>query len=491
MSTNKFDWSEPQKLSPVALVFILVKIIKDSWPLVLIALGRIIINEQNETKRNTSFRVYFVLGITFLILLIHLKQLINFFKFRIYIQGTELMVKSGLLSKSITIVPINRVQSVHLIENYLHKLTNTCKLKIETAGSEATEIEIEAISKERAISLQALLQNAAIETIQQKNIEQVQIMGIRFADVIKLAISENHIRTFLIILGFAYSRIEDLKQLFGYDASNIIDEQVEQADFSTLGILTLLTFGLLVTLIVSFIRVLLRYNEMTIFSNKKGFQMEWGFLQTQQKMLIQNKVQLISWDNNFIRKALGIKIVRFFMTGEDILKPKQHIQLPIMQSALLYQLISPYQAIWPSQDEKPNSVDKTYGWRETVLFVLPITLIGAIAIYFWNPVYIIIPLLIFIYSTISNWVKYKKFRFWMNKTTIQIQKGIWGEENILLNFNKIQQVSIKTSPFQRRKNLATIELYTAGETVTIPFIPKAQAQYIADWALFCIEFKQQ
>lgn len=487
MSTNKHDWSEPQKLSPIALVFILVKIIKDSWPLVLIIVGKIILNEQNETKRNTSFGVFFILGITFLILLIHVRQLINFFKFRIYVQGAELIVSGGVLSKSITIVPINRVQSVHLIENYLHKLTNTCKLKIETAGSEATEIEIEAISKDRAISLQALLQNAAKETIQKKNVEQVQMMGIRFADVIKLAISENHIRTFLIILAFAYSRIEDLKQLFGYDASNIIDEQVDQAAFSTSGILTLLSLGLLVTLMVSFIRVLLRYHEMSIYSNKNGFQMEWGFLQTQQKMLIQNKVQLISWNNNFIRKVLGIKIVRFFMTGEDILKPKQHIQLPIMQAALLYQLISPYQAIWPSQNEKYNRVDKSYGWRETVLFALPITLIVAIAIYFWNPSYIFFPILILIYLTISNWVKFQKFRFWMNNNTIQIQKGIWGEENILLNFNKVQQVSIKTSPFQRRKNLATIELYTAGETVTIPFIPKSQAQYIVDKTLVCIE----
>lgn len=491
MSTNKFDWSEPQKLSPVALIFILVKIIKDSWPLVLIAVGRIIINEQNDPKRDASFGMYFILGITFLILFIHVKQLINFFKFRIYIQGSELMVTSGLLSKSITIVPINRVQSVHLIENYLHKLTNTCKLKIETAGSEATEIEIEAISKEKAISLQALLQNVVVVKTAQKEIEQVQIMGIRFVDVIKLAISENHIRTFLIILVFAYSKLEDLKQLFGYDASNIIEEQVDQTDLSTSGVLILLIVGLLFTLIVSLIRVMLRYHEMTIFANKKGFQMEWGFLQTQQKMLIQNKVQLISWNNNFIRKILGIKIVRFFMTGEDILKTGQHFQLPIMQADLLYQLVSPYQAIWPSEKEQFNCVDKSYGWRDTVVFVLPITFIAAIAIYFWNPWHIFFPLVILIYFTISNWVKYQKFRFWMNKTSLQIQKGIWGGENILLNFDKIQQVSIKTSPFLRRKNLATIELYTAGETVIIPFIPIDQAEYMADWALCCIEYNQQ
>ncbi len=37
-----------------------------------------------------------------------------------------------------------------LIESYLHKLTNTCAIKIETAGTDATEIEIKAIGKEKA-----------------------------------------------------------------------------------------------------------------------------------------------------------------------------------------------------------------------------------------------------------------------------------------------------------------------------------------------------
>ncbi|OYY10134.1 MAG: hypothetical protein B7Y66_06820, partial [Sphingobacteriia bacterium 35-36-14] len=412
----------------------------------------------------------------------------NFFIFRIYINGTELLVTGGLLSKTKTIVPINRVQSVHLIENYLHKLTNTCAIKIETAGTDATEIEVAAINKEKAISLQQLLQNAVIEANPNNDIEQLQIMGIRFRDLIKLAISENHIRTFLILLAFAYSRLEDVKQLFGYDASNIIDKQVDQAAFSVSNILTLFTVGLFITLLVSFIRVLLRYHEMNIKSNAKGFQMEWGFLQTQQKMLIQNKVQLISWNFNFVRKVLGISILRFFMMGENLTQTKQHIQLPVMDPHLLYQLISPYQAVLPSSNTQSYSTHISYGWRNTLLFVLPIILVISTAIYFWNPLYILFPLLLFIYLAISNWVKYLKFKYWFNETTIQIQKGIWGVENILLNFNKIQHVMVKTSPFLRRKKLATVELHTAGETIVIPYISIEQAQYLVDLSLVNVEF---
>jgi putative membrane protein len=227
---------------------------------------------------------------------------------------------------------------------------------------------------------------------------------------------------------------------------------------------------------------------MNIKSNAKGFQMEWGFLQTQQKMLIQNKVQLISWNFNFVRKVLGISILRFFMMGENLTQTKQHIQLPVMDPHLLYQLISPYQAVLPSSNTQSYSTHISYGWRNTLLFVLPIILVISTAIYFWNPLYILFPLLLLIYLAISNWVKYQKFKYWFNETTIQIQKGIWGVENILLNFNKIQHVMVKTSPFLRRKKLATVELHTAGETIVIPYISIEQAQYLVDLSLVNVEF---
>ncbi|MDP1974133.1 MAG: PH domain-containing protein, partial [Sediminibacterium sp.] len=315
MSTNKFDWSVPQKLSPVALLLILGKILKDSWPLLLIIVGRMIINNQEESKRNSSVGLFFVLGISVLILLVHFSQLINFFLFRISVQSGELIVNSGFLSKSKTIIPINRIQSIHVIESYLHKLTNTCELKIETAGTDATEIEIKAIGKEKAQLLQELLQHKVEASNLTNSLDQVQIMSIQFRDLLKLAISENHIKTFLIILAFAYSRLEDVKQIFGADTSKMLDQQLDQADLSKSGILTLLIVGFFITLWVSFIRVILRYHEMSVTSNKKGFQMEWGFLQTQQKRLTQNKVQLISWNSNFLRKILGIRILRFFMAG--------------------------------------------------------------------------------------------------------------------------------------------------------------------------------
>ena len=491
MNQQQIDWSVPQKLSPVSLFFILGKILKESWLIILFLVGRYLFKTGDDNTADTNRSIYYFLGVTGTLLLIHIRHFIEFFRYRFFVEGNEFIVFSGVFAKVKTSVPINRIQSVHLIQTYLHQFTNTCELKLETAGSDKTEIALKAIYKDRALALQLLFNNKSIETTNKEEVQGVQIMGLKSMDLVKLAISENHIKTLLIIVGFAIARLDDLRQILGFDATSMIDEQVDR---STLGYTLLLQMFILIvfiTLCVSFIRVIIRFANMHLNITQKGFQMQWGFLQTQQKMLIQSKVQLISWSSNFVRRLLGIQMFRFYMAGEDLVKTEQHIQLPVMESDTLRKLTEVYQSKWPKDKSPSFTLHHAFGWRSSLLYFLPIAIVASVGVYFWNPWYIFLPILIFIYLTISNWVRFKKFHFWMNNTTIQIQKGIWGEENILLNFNKIQQVSIKTSPFQRRKNLATIELYTAGETVTIPFIPKAQAQYIADWTLLCIEFKQQ
>jgi uncharacterized membrane protein YdbT with pleckstrin-like domain len=488
MSQRKYDWTVPQKASPVALLFIIWKTIKDSWPILLILIGKKLFSTQEVTPKMNDYLIYNFLGFTTILLLINIRHIVLFFRFRVFVEHGELIVSSGIFSKTKTSIPINRIQSVHLIQTYLHRITNTCQLKVETAGTENTELEIKAIDLEKAQDLQVILQNTTHHT---ERIESdVNITGLHLKDVFKLAFSENHLKTFLIIVAFAFSRIEDLKQYLGINATDIIDEKVEHVQFTNTVLFQLIIVVLSLTLIVSFVRVLLRYYGMQIKSNSKGFQMQWGFLHTQQKMLIQNKVQLISWNSNFLRRIIGIHIFRFFMAGENIAKADQHIQLPIMHSELLFQLTAPYQPILPSNHSLAYKVDASYGWRETLFIGLPVTAAISIAIYFWNPLYIIISIMVLFYWAISNIINQRNYQFWYNAATIQIQKGVWGRENILLNFNKIQHLSIKTSPFLRARNIATIEIHTAGDTVTIPYIPIEQAQYLLDWSLFILEFEK-
>ena len=179
------------------------------------------------------------------------------------------------------------------------------------------------------------------------------------------------------------------------------------------------------------------------------------------------------------------------MAGEKLTNPKVWIRLPIMRERLLAQISSIYQSIWPSQVAPANGIDTSYKWRNTLIIVTPLALTAAVIVYFKSPWLTLIPLAVLIYFTINNIILQHNYTFWFHQNSIQIVKGVWGREQSLLNFKNVQQVVIKTSPFLRSHNLCTLVLHSAGEEpLTIPYIPVAQANYIANWCLVRIEFPE-
>ena len=108
-----------------------------------------------------------------------LQAIKRLFRFRIFIKDNELVVLKGLFTRKVINIPINKIQSVHAVQSYLHRFTETCELKIETAGEENTEVEIKAIDREKAYALQELLKNkpATIDTIQTAEPETILGVG--------------------------------------------------------------------------------------------------------------------------------------------------------------------------------------------------------------------------------------------------------------------------------------------------------------------------
>ena len=489
MEEKQFDWYTPQKLSPYAFLFIIGKVISQSWAFLLLFIGgKFLKKEKGIAELGMG---YFILIIIGFIVVASIPYVIQYLRFRIFIKGNDLIVLKGLFTKKIITIPINKIQSVHAVQSYLHRFTETCELKIETAGEEDTEVEIKAIDEEKAFALQELLKTKPATNDTIATAEPETILGVGFWDIIKLSISENHAKTFLLILAYLLTKMDDVRNLFGIDTAKTINQEADKINYTTNIILAFTVTVLVITLIVSFIRVLLRYYNMKLKISEKGFETEWGFLQTQRKLLIKENIQSISWKNNLLQKILGIKILRVFMAGEKLTNPKVWIRLPIMRERLLAQISSIYQSIWPSQVAPANGIDSSYKWRNTLIIVTPLAVTAAVIVYFKSPWLTLIPLAVMIYFTISNIILQTNFTFWFHQNSIQIIKGVWGREQTLLNFKNVQHVVIKTSPFLRAHHLCTLVLHSAGEEpFTIPYIPVAQANYIANWCLVRVEFPE-
>ena len=180
MQDKQFDWYTPQKLSPYAFLFIIGKVINQSWAFLLIFIGgKFLKKEKGIAQLGMGYFILIILGF---ILFASIPYVIQYFRFRVFVKGNELIVLKGLFTRKIINIPINKIQSVNAVQGYLHRFTETCELKIETAGDEGTEVEIKAIDQEKAYALQELLKKGPIVADTSTATEPETILGIRFWD---------------------------------------------------------------------------------------------------------------------------------------------------------------------------------------------------------------------------------------------------------------------------------------------------------------------
>ncbi|HZI01640.1 MAG TPA: PH domain-containing protein, partial [Flavisolibacter sp.] len=149
------DWEKPQRqpIAGLAIVFLKTvgEFLKRLWPFILLALFRDI----PEENRNTDKYEWLAILATVFAFLYGVMQYVYF---RFYIIHNELIIKKGWLKKQTIVIPLRNIHTVQIEANFLHQLLGVVKLRAETAGSDKTEVKIDALKREMADALRIQLQ---------------------------------------------------------------------------------------------------------------------------------------------------------------------------------------------------------------------------------------------------------------------------------------------------------------------------------------------
>ena len=231
----------------------------------------------------------------------------------------------------------------------------------------------------------------------------------------------------------------------------------------------------------------LTYSEFIISRSEKGFRIRTGLINKKEKFVPFSKVQFVSWKANWIRQRIGLFMMQFHATGADHLKNKMQVKVPVTRPAFIPKLLDSYHEILSTSEMAPVKVHKKYIIRRVFLFgVIPAALALPILYFYFGKKALIVLVWVFI-VWLTCWLFQRKFRLWQEKEALQIRKGIFGRHELILKWNKIQSVHLQQSIYQRSHKLATIELYTAGGVITIPYVMLEQARQILNFALYKIE----
>lgn len=487
-------FDQPQRQSPFAVLMMFFHIFRvvigQVWPAAIgLFFGK---------KENIGMKFLIIGG--GLVLFILIKTLLDYWFMKFSIHQGQLLVRKGLFTKKTVTIPLERIQAVHLEQSLLHTLTRTYKVLIDTAGTDEEELKIYAIAAEDAIALRHILLNAMQPEGDAQTNALTKIGGkyetiskLNIAGLLKLSLSANHLETMGIIAAFVIGKYEDIKPLIHkIPLLKELESYSDTVQFTWTVIASLVIISLIITMLISIVRTFLRFYDYTVRKDGKGFHIRWGLLQIKQKMIPFNKIQMVSWRSNFVRRLIGLGLLHLKIAGQKEEKVKLRLELPITSPEQVAAIIQTYQSSLPAQeDSRGYQIHPTYILQRAFFITLPFLLVLTIGAYFvwkWNALMILLwwPL-----SILKNWWYWNNFRFWIADTGVQRYACTFGKNEMLLNWNNIQYVQIRQSLFQKKKGLATLFLHTAGGRFELPFIQYEQGLQISNYALYKTESTQQ
>lgn len=484
-------FSTPQRQSIFALGIIFFRVLKTIvtivWPFVLtIAFGK-------EEKRELKW-IVFLSAITVVVLI---KTVLDYLFFRFYFQDDQLVVKKGLFKKEQITIPITRIQAVHLEQSLLHTLTGTYKVLMDTAGTEKEEVAIYALNSRDALMLRELvLQEDKDEPIAKNRYNELHgelVSALSFRGFLRFSLSANHLEGLVLLLVFLVGRWQDISPFLGkMKFVKNVEAYSETVIFSWSLFIGVVLFTFILAVIISIVRTALRYYGYTIRKNRRGFYLEWGLLQVKQKMIPFRKIQLVSWKHNLLRRFMGLWLLNLRATGENDIKKKFRIQVPITMRTQIEAIGSHYQANFPARaNVTAIRMSRGYALRRVLFNTLPFVLVLGLTLYFKMGWLVLWLLLLLPYSYISSLVFVRNFRCWVTDYGLQYYKGIWGRQEALLNWDKVQYASLSQNIYQRRKGLADLVLQTAGGNFTLHYIHLEEARKLMNYASYRVSSSQR
>ncbi len=486
---------QPQRQSPKAVLLILLKyigtVVRTLWPILLV----ILINPRsNKGIIITSI----VMGITFLSLVY---SILVYTRFYFFIQDNELCVRSGVFRKKILNVPFDRIQSVDFKQNIIHQFLNVVSVQVDTAGSKGSELELDAIELKTAEELREIVlaykrtksSSDITNPDMPLNIPVVPvvpelILSLTPKDLIKIGMSENHLRTAGIIFAFFLGLADDIDQLLGWDVyGRLEDTTTAMSLVGLLATLVAIPIFIFISFSITLVRTVLRYYGLKFWREGQSFKVVSGLFTRNQKTIQKSKIQLIRWMTSPLKQIFGIYQMNIYQATNIEQNRDKSLVIPGCYQQQVDHTLDMTVPGFRGALFTSHRMDVSIVYRSVILFgFFPALLFGILAWYNEGVTQWLLTL-IFPMAILMGYAYQKKRRLKIHPDYILSEGGIFGKTFKLVEIYKIQGVLIETSPVQRLRGLTSLHVYTAGGDISFPYLKADIAKQARDYIMYRVE----
>ena len=95
--------------------------------------------------------------------------------------------------------------------------------------------------------------------------------------------------------------------------------------------------------------------------------------------------------------------------------------------------------------------------------------------------------LFYIYGLVSSFLSYRKKKWGISDNALVVRGGVFGHSASMMELYKVQNVRKRSTPFQRRRSLATLDVFSASGKISLPEISDQLATDMQNYIAYKVE----
>lgn len=390
----------------------------------------------------------------------------NWWRFLYKLDGDTLHIKSGIFVRKNLYLTKDRIQVIDITSGIIQRMFGLVKLDIQTAGSSSRQAALDAVTLEKAteinrnlrqISSTDSINNDEISETAEDKTEEYKRVELPHKELLIAASTSGSFGIALSILATLFSQIEPLiseSEIFEY-FFNLLPSQTD-----AVMIISVIIIFVVFAWLISFFSTLFKFGNFVLVVKPKEIVISRGIFEKKRVTIPYNRIQAIHVTEGVIRQPLGYASIHLESAGYGDEKGTGSIVLfPLIQKknilSLLDNILPDYQKEIEGVTPPPRSI-RRYIFRSSML----ITVLTATA--FW---WLSLNLWIWILPALSvlwGWLKYKDAAIARGEDIFALRSRGISKSTAYVKKNRIQDLTVIQSPFQKMRNLCTVIVYVAS-----------------------------
>lgn len=410
-----------------------------------------------------------------------------------YLTGAEdIRVEHGLFSRHARSVPYERIQDVSIEQKFLPRLLGLAEVRFETGAGGKDEIALAYLSLDEGERLRELVRArkdggaiaAAPAQADEAAGEPAPLFAMDARRILTFGLFQFSLVIFAVLMG-AVSQFDFLFPGDPWDWRGWYRFAVGEAELLTGmgrsaqalavagGVLLVVLLGLLSGVAVTFGR---EYG-FRVDRTPKGFRRRRGLFNKTDVLLPAHRVQAANIGTRLIRARFGWHSLEFVSLAQDLGGSSHHAVAPFARLEEIWPVVRAA-GIEPPADDLAWRRSSPVPWRDdTVLQGVFFAVLGAAA---WaatkNPWSLAAAGLLIAGTALANYLGWRRRRHARDAEQLFVAMGRLAPRLTIAPTIKFQSAEIVQGPLARKRGHATLNLGLAGDRLSIPGLPLAEAR---------------